>query len=146
MRIPAAETFEALQRGTVDAVIGAASGRYGFGQRGVYKYILRPPLYFGMTYWFISAPVWDGLPDQIKTFLKSLSIEFQKKGYPWSRKWEDETIMKYMDEDNVKPVWATPEEERKIAKAYREAFLDWVVNKSPKYGPRIYELLKDRVY
>jgi len=146
MLIPAAEVFEALQRGTVDGAIGAASDRYSFGERGVYKYILMPRFFESSTYWFISAKAWDGLPDRMKTFLKNVSAEIEMDGLPWCRKWDDDTIMKYINEDKVKLVWASQEEERKLAKAFRWDSLEAIAKKSPKYGAKIFELLKNYVY
>jgi TRAP-type C4-dicarboxylate transport system substrate-binding protein len=144
--ISPAEVFEALQRGAVDGVIGAASDRYGFGERGVYKYILMPRFFFSATYWFISAKAWDGLPENIKGFLREVSNNLEAAGFPWCRKWDDETIGKYVKEDGVKLVQCSPEEERKVAKAFRENYLDFIANKSAKYGPRVKKLIKDHVY
>lgn len=144
--IPPAEVFDALQRGTIDGVIGAASDRYSFGERGVYKYILMPRFFESATYWFIGAKVWDGLPDNVKTFLKSVAKSQEDELFPWCRKWDDDTILKYINEDKVKLVWCSPEEERKIAKAFRADYLDLTAKKSPDYGPRIQKLLKDYVY
>ncbi len=144
--IPPAEVFDALQRGTIDGVIGAASDRYSFGERGVYKYILMPRFFESATYWFIGAKVWDGLPDNVKTFLKSVAKSQEDELFPWCRKWDDDTILKYINEDKVKLVWCSPEEERKIARAFRADYLDLTAKKSPDYGPRIQKLLKDYVY
>ncbi len=146
MLIPPAEVFEALQRGVVDGVIGGASDRYSFGERGVYKYILMPRFYESATYWFISAKAWDGLPDKMKSFLKGVSNDIEKVAIPWCRKWDDDTIVKYMDEDKVKLVWCSPEEEHKLAKTFRWDNLESIAKKSPKYGAKIYELLKGYVY
>ncbi len=146
MLVPAAEVFEALQRGVIDAAYGSASDRYSFGERGVYKYIIMPRFSESSTYWFISARVWDKLPDNMKAFLKNVSNDVEKTAVPWCRKWDDDTVVKYMDEDKVKLVWCTPEEERKLAKAFHMDVLENVAKKSPKYGQKIYNLLKDYVY
>jgi TRAP-type transport system periplasmic protein len=146
MLIPPAEVFEALQRGTVDGVMGAASDRYSFGERGVYKYILMPHFFESSTYWFVGAKVWDGLPDNMKTFLRGVGNEMEENGLTWCRKWESDTIIKYMNEDKSKLVWASPEEERKLAKAFRADNLEAMAKKSPKYGARIQELLKGYAY
>ncbi len=146
MLIPAAEVFEALQRGVIDAVFGAASDRYSFGERGVYKYIIVPRFSDTYSYWFISAKAWDKLPDNMKAFLKGVSRDMEEAGLPWCRKWDDDIIMKYMKEDNLKLAWSTKEEEHKLAKAFRGDVLDYMVKKSPKYGPKIYNLIKDYVY
>ena len=146
MLVPAAEVFEALQRGTVDGVIGSASDRYGFGERGIYKYILMPRYFFSATYWFISARAWDKLTNSIKTFVIKVSKEIEERSFPWCRRWDDETVIKYMNEDKVKLVWSSPEAEKKIAKAFRGDYLDLIVKKSPKHGSKIYNLIKDYVY
>ena len=57
--------------------------------------------------------------------------------------WEDETIAKYMNEDKMKLVTASPEEERKLVKAFRTDNLDDIAKKSPKYGQKIQDLLKN---
>lgn len=147
MLIPPAEAFEALQRGVIDAVLGAASDRYAWGERGVYKYILMPRFFESSTYWFISAKAWDGLPENIKSFLKKVAYDLEEIGLPWCRKWDDDTIVKFMKEEKVKLVWSSPEEERKIAKVFRENYLvETVVKKSPKYGTKIYDALKPYIY
>jgi TRAP-type C4-dicarboxylate transport system substrate-binding protein len=144
--MPGGEVFEALQRGIVDAVWGTASDRYDFGERGIYKYILMPRVSFHATHCFISAKVWDKLPDDIKTFLKGVSYDLEPKSLLWCRKWDDETVLKYIDEDGIKLMWCSPEQQSKIAKAFREDWLELVTKKSPKYGPKIYDLIKDHVY
>ena len=144
--LAADEVFEALQRGTLDAVIGQASDRYSFGERKVYKYILMPRFYWASTYWFIAAKAWDELPDNVKGLLKSVGEDHEKRGIPWCRKWDDDIIKKYVEEDNVKLIWCSPEEERKIAKAYREDYMDFIIQKSPTYGPKLKNLLKDYIY
>ena len=141
--IPPAEVFDGLQRGTVDGVMGAASDRYSFGERGVYKYILMTRVFDSIGYWFIGAKVWDGLPENMKTFLESVSNDMEKAGLTWCSKWEYDTIIKYMDEDKVKLVWASPAEEDKLIKAFRTDNLDDMAKKSPKYGQKIRDLLKD---
>jgi TRAP-type C4-dicarboxylate transport system substrate-binding protein len=95
------------------------------------------------TFWFISAKVWDGLPENMKTFLESVSNDVEKAGLTWCSKWEYDTIIKYMDEDKVKLVWASPAEEDKLIKAFRTDNLDDIAKKSPKYGQKIRDLLKD---
>ncbi len=140
------EVFEGLQRGTLDAVVGAASDRYSFGERGVYKYILMPRFYWSSGYWFISAKVWDGLPSNIKALLKRVADEHERIGIPWCTKWDDETIMKYVDEDKVKLIWCSPEEERKIAKGYREDYMNFIIQKSPTFGPKLNNLIKPYIY
>jgi TRAP-type C4-dicarboxylate transport system substrate-binding protein len=144
--IPPAEVFEALQRGTVDGVMGAASDRYSFGERGVYKYILMPKVFESSTYWFVGSKVWDGLPENMKTFLRGVGNEMEEAGLTWCRKWEDDTIIKYMNEDKVKLIWASPEEEHKLAKAFRADNLEAMAKKSPKYGQKIQDLLKGFLY
>lgn len=144
--IPAAEVFEALQRGTVEGVVGMASDRYSFGERGVYKYIIMPRFAEAHAFWFISVKAWDKLPDNIKAFLKNVSNDMEEEIPTWCRKWDDDTIVKYMDEDKVKLLWCTPEEERKLAKAFRMDVLESLVKKSPNYGQKIYNLMKGYVY
>lgn len=144
--IPPAEVFDALQRGTIDAAVGSASDRYSLGERGVYKYILMPRFFESATYWFMAAKVWDGLPDNVKTFFKGLAKSQEDEGFPWCRKWDDDNVLKFINEDKVKLVWCTPEEEHKIAKAFRANYLDVMVQKSPDYGARIQKVLKDYVY
>lgn len=51
-----------------------------------------------------------------------------------------------MNEDKVKLVWASSEEERKLAKAFRADNLDSIAKKSPKYGTKIQDLLKGFLY
>jgi TRAP-type C4-dicarboxylate transport system substrate-binding protein len=144
--IPAAEVFEALQRGTVDGVVGMASDRYSFGERGVYKYIVMPRFAEAHAFWFISAKAWDKLPDNMKAFLKKVSSDMEEEIPTWCRKWDDDTIIKYMDEDKVKLVWCKPEEEHKLAKAFRMDVLENLAKKSPNYGRKIYDLMKEHVY
>jgi TRAP-type C4-dicarboxylate transport system substrate-binding protein len=144
--IPPAEVFEALQRGTVDGVMGAASDRYTFGERGVYKYILMPRFFEASDYWFISGKAWDGLSENMKSLLVSVGSEMEKTALPWCRKWDDDTIIKYMEEDKVKLVWPSPEEERKLAKAFRWDYMEAMAKKSPKYGAKIFELIKGYIY
>jgi TRAP-type C4-dicarboxylate transport system substrate-binding protein len=144
--MPGGEVFEALQRGIVDAVWGTSADRYAFGERGIYKYILMPRVSFQTTHFYLSAKVWDQLPDNIKTFLKGVSHDLEPKSVLWCRQWDDETVLKYIDEDGIKLLWCSPEQERKIGKAFREDWLELAIKKSPKYGPRIHELLKDHLY
>ncbi|MFB3884959.1 MAG: hypothetical protein ACE144_07005 [Thermodesulfobacteriota bacterium] len=144
--LSADEVFEALQRGTIDAVVGQASDRYSFGERKVYKYILMPRFYEASTYWFIAAKVWDELPNNVKSLLKSVAQDHEKAGIPWCRKWDDDIIKKYVEEDNVKLIWCSPEEERKVAKAYRADYMDFIIQKSPAYGPKLADLLKNYIY
>ena len=144
--LPPDEVFEALQRGTIDSVVGAASDRYSFGERGVYKYILMPRFYWASTYWFIAAKAWDGLPNNVKALLKAVANDQEKAGIPWCRKWDDDTIVKYIEEDKVKLIWCSPDEERKIGKAYRADYMDFMLQKSPTYGPKIQNLLKAYIY
>ena len=144
--VPAAEVFDALQRGIIDAVYGSAYDRYTFGERGMYKYIIMPRFSEATCYWFISAKVWDGLPENMKTFLMSVSNDMTEASATWCRKWDDDMIVKYMNEDKMKLVWCTATEERKLAKAFRMDVLENIAKKSPNYGQKIYNLLKDYVY
>jgi TRAP-type C4-dicarboxylate transport system substrate-binding protein len=146
MLIPAAEVFEALQRGIIDATYRAASDAYSFGERGIYKYIIMPRFSEAPCFWFISAKVWDKLPDNTKTFLRVVSKDLEESAILWWRKYDEDTVVKYMDEDKIKLIWCSPEEERKLAKAFRWDNLEVIAKKSPKYGARILELLKGYVY
>jgi TRAP-type C4-dicarboxylate transport system substrate-binding protein len=144
--VPAAEVYEALQRGIVDAIVGSIHDRWEWGERGVYKYIVKPSIFGSSAYWFMSAKAWDGLPSNVQAFIKEVSEDLQEQGFKWVKKWDDETLEKFINEDGVQVLRLSPEDTRKVAKAFRRDYLKWVAERSPDYGARLFKLLEPYIY
>lgn len=143
--IASSEVFEGLQRGVFDAVIGSPYDRLGFGERGVYKYILSPRFLGGSAYMFISARTWDRLPADAKSLLKAVAQDLEEKSAATGNELDEKSVQEYIKE-GVKVVKLSPEDERKAAKAFRFDYLETVRKASPEFGQRLFDLLKDYVY
>ena len=143
--IASSEVFEGLQRGVIDAVIGSPYDRLGFGERGVYKYILSPRLLGVTSYMFISARTWDQLPGDVKALLKAVAQDLEETALASGNELDEKSTREYIKE-GVKVVTLSPEDDRKAAKAFRLDYLQEVRKASPEFGQRLFDLLKDYVY
>ena len=144
--IPSAEVFTALQRGTIDGIMGAAMDRLGFGERKIYKYYLKPGFFLGTGGLFISTKVWDSLPENAKAFIGDICGEMEDWAFSYLKGEDEAAINTYVKEDGVQVVTLSPEDQKKTGKAFRESYLEYIVQKSPEFGAKLNDLLKGYVY
>jgi len=138
--IPAVETFTALQQGVVDAVIGTAMDRRGLGEIDVYEYIQMPPFAASTSGFFIGKETYDSLPEESRKFLDDVSKDFQEWQYDWCVKAEQEAMDAYIKE-GVEVIELSEEDVEKETAAFREGYLDYVVEEAPDDGPRLKEMI-----
>ena len=144
--IPSAEVFTSLDRGMIDGIMGAAIDRLGFGERKIYKYYLTPGFFLGTGGLFISTKVWDSLPENVKGFMGDICGEMEDWAFKYFKEGDEAAIDTYVKEDGVQLVKLSPEDQKKTGKAFRESYLDYIVQKSPEFGVKIKDSLKGYVY
>jgi TRAP-type C4-dicarboxylate transport system substrate-binding protein len=144
--MPPAEVFTALQKGIIDATIRSPVDAIGFGERNIYKYIVEPSCSFGEGHIYMSARAWDPLPEETKAFLKDVSRDIENMAFQRDKEQSEKALDVYVKEDGVKIIQLSPEDQKKVAKVFRADFLDFLAQKSPKYGTQIRDLLKDYIW
>jgi TRAP-type C4-dicarboxylate transport system substrate-binding protein len=137
------EFYTALERGVVDA-IPLPMGMVPLETKlyEVSKYILHPPIPITTSNSFlINAKRWDGLPPDVQKLIMDTVIELEPEVYAFFSK-----VMYTAEAELVKKgmqiVDLPPEEAKKYLYAFSDYTWKVFIEKSPEYGPRIYEMCK----
>ena len=139
--LPSSERFPAMQRGVIDGCVICPCDAKDYGEFGVYKYIVLPPVTVDNTLCYISTRKWDQLPGKLKEILNEVAEEVEKESFPYNLQWRLDSTEWYVKNEGLQIITLTAEEEKRWAKAFRKDFLDVLTKKDPKYGPKLEKIL-----
>ena len=140
VRIPPAELYQGLQRGVVDGAIRSAVDAWDFGERDVYKTIIKPPLFLSGGALFCGAKTWDNFPQDVKKLLNDVVMELEPQVMTFFHE-ENEKGTANLLKAGAKIYRLTPDELDRVNKA-RQSYWDDLVKDSPEYGPRLRKILE----
>lgn len=79
--VPFTDAYDALTRGTIDAVMLGVTTSVSFGLNEAAKYAWKIPLNGISGSYAISKAVWDELPDDLKALMEQIRDEFQPDSF-----------------------------------------------------------------
>lgn len=139
-RMPPAELYQGLQRGVVDGAIRSAADAWGYGERDVYKTIIKPPLFLIGGSLFYGAKAWDKLPEDVRQLLNDVAIELEPQVMTYFHEVNEQGTAELL-KTGSKIYRLTPAEINRVNQA-RLAYWDEIVKRSPDYGSRLRKILE----
>ena len=71
-----------------------------------------------------------------------MSRDVEKMAFTWNKEKSAEALNAYIKEDGVQIIELSPEDQKKVAKAFRADYLDHIAKVSPKYGVQLKKVLE----
>jgi TRAP-type C4-dicarboxylate transport system substrate-binding protein len=115
--IASPEQYMALQRGTIDGTLNPLYMAETYKLKEVIKYIILPPVGYGMGETYVNLEAWNKLPDDLKKIVKQASIDAALKHYKPKYDELEGRDIKESEKAGVKVIHMSPEELSKIRKA-----------------------------
>ena len=123
--IPITESYEAMERGTVDAVFYGYSAGATYGLDESAKYIFQLPLGSTAGLYMMNADVYEGLPDDIKQIIKEVALEHPKDFHQiYQIDGEGKALNKFV-ENGTELIKPSEEDMKKLEEAAQKIWNDW---------------------
>lgn len=130
------ELFTAMQRGIVQGAWRNPSDAWTFGEHGIYKAIIEPPVSRSPTTGlFIAGRVWSKLPSDLQALLTKTGIGMQSELFDYFAKITEEATKEYQ-KAGVTVVKLSPEETAKMVNALH-SYWPTIIKRAPQEGPEL---------
>lgn len=130
------ELFTALQRGIVQGAWRNPSDAWTFGEHGVYKTIIEPPVSRSpMTGVFIAGRVWSKMSSDMQATVSKAAAALQPTLFDFFAKNTAAAVERYQ-KAGVKVVKLSSEEAASMSAALN-GYWPVLIKQSPKYGPQL---------
>lgn len=130
------ELFTALQRGIVQGAWRNPSDAWTFGEHGVYKTIIEPPVSRSpMTGVFIAGRAWSKMPSSLQAIVTKAGADLQPTLFDYFDQITQAAIKRY-EKAGVKVVKLSSKDTAGISNALND-YWPVLIKQSPKYAPQL---------
>ena len=130
------ELYTAMQRGIVQGAWRNPSDAWTFGEHGIYKTIIEPPVSRSPTTGlFIAGRVWSKMSPDLQALVTKTATDLQPELFDYFSRITEEATKNYQKE-GVKVVKLTSDEAARMAKALYD-YWPTIIKRSPKEGPEL---------
>lgn len=140
VRIPSAETYEALQRGIVDGAFRNTTALVDFKEYEVMKYIVCPPQYTGYCGIWVEPNKWKGLPNHLRTLMTEVMGPIEEEGWKYYMDMDIKLLKEAQEKHGMKTIFLSDQDNAKLTEIRKgTAIKGWITKNAPKFGSTVYE-------